>query len=66
MLHHDRLVGKLDARADRNAGTLHTANALHEDVRLTRAMRADVETEIRIARRPGSDSGSPARNIACF
>jgi uncharacterized protein YcaQ len=45
VLHHDRLVGKLDAKADRKAGTL-TINALHEDVRLNRAMRADVETEI--------------------
>ena len=45
VLHHDRLVGKLDARADRNAGTL-TVNALHEDVRFNGAMRADVETEI--------------------
>ena len=45
VLHHDRLVGKLDAKADRRAGTL-TINALHEDVRFNRAMRADVETEI--------------------
>ena len=45
VLHHERLVGKLDAKADRKAGTL-TINALHEDVRLTKAMRADVETEI--------------------
>ena len=45
VLHHDRLVGKLDAKADRNAETL-TINALHEDVRFTRAIRADVEAEI--------------------
>ena len=45
VLHHDRLVGKLDAKADRKAGTL-TVNALHEDVRFTKAMRADVEAEI--------------------
>ena len=45
VLHHDRLVGKLDAKADRRAGTL-TINAVHEDVRFNRAMRADVETEI--------------------
>jgi uncharacterized protein len=45
VLHSDRLVGKLDAKADRNAGTL-TVNALHEDVRLTPAMRADVAAEI--------------------
>jgi hypothetical protein len=45
VLHHDRLVGKLDAKADRKAGTFALA-ALHEDVRFTEAMRADVETEI--------------------
>ena len=45
VLHHDRLVGKLDAKADRKAGVL-VVNALHEDVRFTKAMRADVEAEI--------------------
>lgn len=45
VLHHDRLVGKLDAKADRSAGNL-TVNALHEDVHFTRAMRAEVEAEI--------------------
>jgi uncharacterized protein YcaQ len=45
VLHHDRLVGKLDAKADRRAGTL-TLNALHSDVRLTPAMRADVQAEV--------------------
>jgi uncharacterized protein YcaQ len=45
VLHHDRLVGKLDAKADRKAGTL-TVHALHEDVRFTNGMRADVEAEI--------------------
>ncbi len=45
VLHHDRLVGKLDAKADRNAGTF-TVNVLHEDVRFTKAVRADAETEI--------------------
>jgi uncharacterized protein YcaQ len=45
VLHHDRLVGKLDAKADRKAGTFAVA-ALHEDVRFTKAMRSDVETEI--------------------
>jgi hypothetical protein len=45
VLHHDRLVGKLDARADRKAGRF-TVHALHEDERFTRAMRADVEAEI--------------------
>jgi hypothetical protein len=45
VLHHDRLVGKLDAKADRRAGVL-VVHALHEDVRFTPAMRADVEAEI--------------------
>ena len=45
VLHHDRLVGKLDAKADRKAGTF-TVNAVHEDVRFTKAMRADVDAEI--------------------
>jgi uncharacterized protein len=45
VLHHDRLVGKLDAKADRKARTL-TVNALHEDVRYGTAMHADVNAEI--------------------
>jgi uncharacterized protein len=45
VLHHDRLVGKLDAKADRKAGTF-AVNAVHEDVRFTKAMRADVAAEI--------------------
>ena len=45
VLHHDRLVGKLDAKADRRAETL-TVHALHEDVRFSNAMRSDVEAEI--------------------
>ena len=45
VLHHDRLVGKLDAKADRKAGTF-TVNALHEDVRFTKVIRSDVQAEI--------------------
>ncbi|GIJ23778.1 DNA glycosylase AlkZ-like family protein [Micromonospora lutea] len=45
VLHHDRLVGKLDATADRKAGVL-VVNALHEDVPFTRAMAAEVDAEI--------------------
>jgi uncharacterized protein len=45
VLHHDRLVGKLDAMTDRKAGTL-IINALHEDIPFTATMRADVEAEI--------------------
>jgi uncharacterized protein YcaQ len=44
VLHHDRLVGKLDATADRKAGVLHV-NALHEDVRFTKPMTAAVRQE---------------------
>ncbi|ACQ81748.1 protein of unknown function DUF1006 [Beutenbergia cavernae DSM 12333] len=45
ILHHDRLVGKLDAKADRKAGTF-TVNAVHEDVPLSGAVRDDVDAEI--------------------
>lgn len=45
VLHHDRLVGKLDATADRKAGVLRVA-ALHADGRLTKEMRAGVDAEI--------------------
>jgi uncharacterized protein YcaQ len=45
VLHGDRLVGKLDASVDRRAGTL-SVNAVHDDVRLTKAMTAAVRAEI--------------------
>jgi uncharacterized protein YcaQ len=45
VLHGDRLVGKLDATADRKAGTL-VVNAVHEDVPFTRDVRAAVRDEI--------------------
>ena len=45
ILHHDRLVGKLDAIADRKASVLRV-NAIHEDVRFTRAMTKAVQAEI--------------------
>jgi len=45
VLHHDRLVGKLDAKADRRRGTL-TVHALHEDVPFGGEMRADVDAQI--------------------
>ena len=45
ILHHDRLVGKLDAQADRKAGTL-VVNAIHEDVRFTKAITTAVHREI--------------------
>jgi uncharacterized protein YcaQ len=45
ILHHDRLVGKLDAQADRKAGTL-VVNAIHEDVRFTTSVTAAVHREV--------------------
>ena len=45
ILHGDRLVGKLDAAADRRASILRI-NAIHEDVPFTRAMRTAVRGEI--------------------
>ena len=45
ILHHDRLVGKLDAAADRKAGVLRV-NAIHRDARFTRAIAAAVDDEI--------------------
>lgn len=44
ILHEDRLVGKLDARADRKGGTLDV-NAIHEDTPFDADMRDSVATE---------------------
>ncbi len=49
VLHHDQLVGKVDAKADRKSSTLQV-HAIHQDVPFTRAMTTDVA---RRARRPG-------------
>lgn len=45
VLYGDRLVGKLDATADRSAGVLRVT-ALHEDEPLTSEVRAAVDAEI--------------------
>ena len=45
ILHGDRLIGKLDATADRHAGVLRV-HAVHEDEPFTRAVSADVQHEI--------------------
>jgi uncharacterized protein YcaQ len=45
ILHRDRLVGKLDAIADRKAGALRV-NAVYEDVKFTRAMTKAVQAEL--------------------
>lgn len=46
ILYGDRLVGKLDARADREARVLSVA-AIHQDVPFSNAMTAAVDREIR-------------------
>jgi uncharacterized protein YcaQ len=45
VLHHDRLVGKVDATADPNSGTL-LVHAIHEDVPFTPAMTDAVHHEL--------------------
>src|SRR5205807_2244959 len=45
ILHEDRLVGKLDAAADRKASVLRV-NAIHRDVKFTRTMTKAVEAEL--------------------
>ena len=46
VLHHDRLIGKVDAAADRDASRLQV-HAVHEDVHFTRAMTAAVNAELK-------------------
>ncbi len=46
ILYGDRLVGKLDATADRNAGVLRV-DAIHEDAPFTKTMTAAVDREIK-------------------
>ncbi len=45
VLHEDRLVGKVDAAADRNTGVL-LVHAIHEDVKFTRAVKMSVRDEV--------------------
>jgi uncharacterized protein YcaQ len=45
ILHGDRLVGKVDATADRKGGVF-VVNAVHQDVPFTKAMAAAVDQEI--------------------
>ena len=45
ILHHDRLIGKLDAVADRKDSRLRV-HAIHEDVRFSRAMTKSVHAEL--------------------
>jgi uncharacterized protein YcaQ len=45
ILHHDRLVGKVDALADRKASVLRV-HAIHEDVKFTKTMSRAVQLEL--------------------
>jgi hypothetical protein len=45
VLHGDRLVGKVDATADRKRSVVEV-HAIHEDVRFTRAITAAVKAEL--------------------
>ncbi|GAB2619534.1 hypothetical protein Aab01nite_33620 [Paractinoplanes abujensis] len=45
ILHHDRLIGKLDATTDRKHGTLRV-DAIHEDIPFTPTVTAAVHTEL--------------------
>jgi uncharacterized protein len=45
VLHHDQLVGKVDATVDRKASVLRV-DAIHEDVRFTRAIARAVGAEL--------------------
>jgi len=45
ILHHDQLLGKVDAVADRNASLLRI-NAIHEDVAFTRGVTTAVRAEL--------------------
>ena len=45
ILHHDRLVGKVDALADRKASVLRV-NEIHRDVKFTRSMDEAVRAEL--------------------
>jgi uncharacterized protein YcaQ len=45
ILHGDRLVGKLDAAADRDASALRV-HAIHQDVKFTRPVARAVQTEL--------------------
>jgi uncharacterized protein YcaQ len=45
VLHQDELVGKFDAKTDRNAGILQV-NAIHEDTPFDRATASAVRAEV--------------------
>jgi uncharacterized protein YcaQ len=45
ILHHDRLIGKVDATSDRKAG-IFRVDAIHPDVRFSKAMTAAVRSQL--------------------
>jgi hypothetical protein len=45
VLHHDRLVGKVNATADRRASVLRV-NAIHGDVKFTGPTRKGIQAEL--------------------
>jgi uncharacterized protein YcaQ len=45
ILHHDRLIGKVDATVDRKASVLRV-HAIHEDVKFTRIISKAVQSEL--------------------
>ena len=45
ILHHDRLIGRVDATADRKASVLRV-HAIHEDVKFTRTIGKAVQGEL--------------------
>jgi uncharacterized protein YcaQ len=45
ILHHDRLIGKVDATVDRKASVLRV-HAIHEDVKFTRTITRAVQAEL--------------------
>jgi uncharacterized protein YcaQ len=60
VLHHDRMVGKVDATVDRSSSVLRV-NAVHPDVRFTRAITAAVDAELHtLAQWLGLDDVLPA------
>jgi hypothetical protein len=60
VLHDDRLVGKVDAKADHKASVL-LVNAIHEDVTFTRTMTKAVQVELEdLAAWLGLDAVEPA------
>jgi uncharacterized protein YcaQ len=60
VLHGDGLVGKVDAKADREASVLRV-NTIHEDVKFTRTMTKAVQAELEdVASWLGLDAVTPA------